>query len=154
MSDAFFSTMTPRYSVRFVCCSLMLISLASAHGGDAADAESALAEEVRRHAARLRLLLRADAAAREIAERHVHRLHAVFLAHLHRAGDLVDLTFADEVSDRGRAGHDFERGDAAVAGFFLKQRLGDDRLDRFRKLGADLRLLRRRKNVDDAVRSE
>src|SRR4051812_39685046 len=106
MSEAFFSTMTPRNSVRFMPCSAIVASLtAASHGGDAADAERALAEKIRRHAPRLRLFLRDDAAARELDERHVHRLHAVFLAHLHRAGYLVNFSFANEIAYGGRSGH-------------------------------------------------
>ena len=81
---------------------------------------------------------------------HVHRLHAVFLTGLHDARNLVELPFADQIADGGGGDHDFQRGDSA-AGFLLEQRLRDDRFQRLRQLCADLRLLGRRKGVDDAV---
>ena len=60
------------------------------------------------------------------------------------------FAFADQIADGGGGDHDFQRGDSA-AGFLLEQRLRDDRFHRFRQLCADLRLLSRRKGVDDAV---
>src|ERR671922_256173 len=66
-------------------------------------------EKVRVHAFRLGLFASDEAARYQIRQRHVHRLHAVLLAHLHGAGNLVNLTFADQISDSGGSRHDLER---------------------------------------------
>src|SRR3954468_12937855 len=115
MSEAFFSTITPKNSLRFIASSAIEPPLtAAARSRDVADAEGAAAEEIRRHAAQLRLFLRHQPAARQIDQRHVHRLHAVFLAHLHRARYLMDFALADEIADRRRPRHDFQSGHTAV----------------------------------------
>ena len=108
------------------------------------------AEEIGIHTAGLRFGLVDDSARREIDQRHIHRLHAVFLAGLHDPRDLMELGLTNEVPYCRRRDHDFQRRDAP-AGFLLKQRLGDHSFQGFRKLCPDLRLLGRRKGVDDAV---
>ena len=66
------------------------------------------------------------------------------------AGDLMELSLADEVSYRGGAHHHFNRRDPA-AGFPFQEGLGQNGLQGFRQLCADLCLLLRRERVDDAV---
>jgi len=81
----------------------------------------------------------------------VQRLHAVLLAGLHHRRDLLDLLVPNQGPDRGCHDEDLARHDAPPPLGFLQQRLGDDALEHERELGADLRLLVRRKHVDDAV---
>src|SRR3954465_4130888 len=88
----------------------------------------------------------------ERRERLIRGLHPeLFLARLHRAVDLVHLVVADQITDRRRRDHDLERHDPPRAIRARQQRLTGDALQDERQLGSDLRLLVRRKNVDDAV---
>ena len=108
------------------------------------------AEEIGIHAFRLRFLACHQAARNQVGQRHVHGLHAVFLAHLHGAGNLMDLAFANKIPHRGGAGQDLQRRHSS-AGFLLEQSLRNHRFDGFGELGANLRLLSGRKNVDDTI---
>src|SRR6266550_3653810 len=87
----------------------------------------------------------------ELVERVVQGLHPVFLPGLHHRGDLLDLVVTDQRADRGRADEDLRRHDPALPFRLLQQRLRDHALEHERQLGADLGLLVRRENVDDAV---
>ncbi|MGC4084609.1 MAG: hypothetical protein QM736_21450 [Vicinamibacterales bacterium] len=85
-------------------------------------------------------------------QRLVGCLHAeLFLAGLHHAVDLVNLVVANQVPDRGRRHHDLERRHTALAVGARQQRLTDDPLEHERELRADLSLLSRGEDVDDAV---
>ena len=61
------------------------------------------------------------------------------------------LALADEVADGGRRDEHLGRDDAAAAVSGLGQLLADDALERAGELDADLLLLVRREDVDDAV---
>src|SRR5262245_27212477 len=75
-------------------------------------------------------LLRADPALLE----HVHdgvveRLHAELLARLDGRGDLHGLALADQVTNRGGADQDLQRGAAALLVHALEEVLGHDDLE-------------------------
>src|SRR5579862_3903482 len=81
----------------------------------------------------------------------VQRLVPLLLAHLHHAGNLVRLRLADEVRNRVVANENLQRGAAPRLVHALEKILRHDALERFRERGANLVLLVRRENVDDAV---
>src|SRR5579859_825988 len=85
-------------------------------------------------------------------ERLVEGLHPeLFLAGLHGGVDLVDLVFADEVAD-GRVGDkDLHRHTPPLSADLGQERLAHDAFQHQRQLRADLRLLVRGEDVDDAV---
>src|SRR6266513_1842646 len=87
----------------------------------------------------------------QLVQRVGEGLHPVLLARLHRRLDLVHLVVADERPDRRRAHHDLRRHHAAPSLELLEQGLSDHALQHERELGADLGLLVRREDVDDAV---
>src|SRR3954447_18865260 len=87
----------------------------------------------------------------ELRQVLVHRVHAVLGTCLERAVDLVRLALTDEVADGGRRHEDLGRDRSASAVRRLRKRLADDALKGAGKLDADLLLLVRRENVDDAV---
>ena len=97
------------------------------------------------------IVLRDPARADEAGERGVHRLHAVRRARLDERVDLVRLALADEVADARRRDQHLGGDAAAAAVGGRDQRLGDDALEADRELRADLALLGRREDVDDAV---
>src|SRR5687768_10797525 len=80
----------------------------------------------------------------EVAERLVHRLHAVLPAGLHRRIDHVGLPLTDEVPDRRRRDEDLARHRTAGSVGGREQLLRHDPHDRGRQLHADLLLLVRR----------
>src|SRR5512140_1554685 len=99
-----------------------------------------------------RLLLRDEPPLEQVRQRLVEGLHPELrLAHLHRRVDLVDLVLADEVPDGGVGHHDLQRQDAPRPARLRQERLGQHALDDERELGADLRLLVRGEDVQDAV---
>ncbi len=63
----------------------------------------------------------------------------------------MDLVLPDQVPDRRVGDHDLQGQDPALAVAAGQQLLGDDPFKDEGKLGADLGLLVRRKNVDDPV---
>ena len=63
----------------------------------------------------------------------------------------MNLVVANQVPDGRRGNQNLERGDATLAVRPLQQRLTDDALEHHGELRTNLRLLPRRKNVDDAV---
>ena len=85
-------------------------------------------------------------------QRLIEGLHSVLvLAGLHHRVDLVDLVFADQVSDGAVGNQDFERHRAAASFSARQQRLAQNSFEHERKLRANLRLLIGRKDVDDTV---
>ena len=81
----------------------------------------------------------------------IEREHPRAATGLHEGRDLVVLALTDQVPDRRRREHDLGDDRAALAVGPRRERLGDDALQRGRELGADLLLLVRREDVDDAV---
>ena len=63
----------------------------------------------------------------------------------------MDLVLANQIPNRRRRHEDLERDHATSAARLRQQRLTDDPLEHERQLSPDLRLLMRRKHVDDAV---
>src|SRR5947207_6259947 len=86
-----------------------------------------------------------------LVERVVQRLHPVLFPRLHHRRDLLDFVVPDQGADRGRADEDLRRHDTAASFGLLQQGLRDHTLEHEGQLGADLRLLVRREDVDDAV---
>ena len=100
----------------------------------------------------MRLLERDELALVEREERLVQRLHPVLvLPDLHLGVDLMDLVLADQVSDRRRSGSSPRSRCTRPAPHARDQLLADDALEHERELRADLILLVRREDVDDAV---
>src|SRR3954465_4446026 len=96
-------------------------------------------------------VVRDVAALDELGQVLVHRVHAVLGAGLQRAVDLVGLALTDEVADGGRGPKDLCRHRTAPTVSGLGERLADDTLERAGELDADLLLLVRGEDVDDAV---
>src|SRR5947207_14451519 len=84
-------------------------------------------------------------------DRVVQRLIAFFLADLNHARDLVRFSFAHKVRDGGVDDQNFERGDATRLVDALEKILRNYDLERFGEGGANLILLRGRKDIDDTV---
>src|SRR5664279_2852023 len=91
------------------------------------------------------------AALDELGKVLVHRVHAVPGASLKRRVDLVRLTLADQVPDRGGGDEHFGGDGATTTVGGLAQCLADDALQRAGELHPDLLLLVGREHVDDAV---
>src|SRR5664280_3580568 len=91
------------------------------------------------------------AALDQLGQALVHRRHAELGSRLQRGVDLVRLALADEVADRRRGDQHLARRHSALSIGRRAERLTDHPLQRTRKLNADLLLLVRRKDVDDAV---
>src|SRR5580658_4618521 len=99
-----------------------------------------------------RLFLGNESPLVEREEALVQRLHRVLLlADLHLRVNLVDLVLADEVSDRRIGDEHLEREHASGRAVPREELLRDNALENERQLRADLRLLVRREDVDDAV---
>ena len=86
-----------------------------------------------------------------VGERLIHGLHAVFSAGLHGGGDLVDLAFPDEVTNRRGGDHDLDTRHASFAVPGGKELLGDNRLNGGCQLDPHLILLMRGEYIDDPV---
>ena len=110
-----------------------------------------LAQLLGARGARLGDRLRDLAGADEARQRGVHRLHAVRRAGLDQRVDLVRLALADQVAHARRRHEDLGGDLAAPAVGRRDERLRDDPLEADRELRADLALLGRREDVDDAV---
>ena len=95
----------------------------------------------------------------DLAAQHEAREVLVECVHAHRRtrlqvrAQLVGLAGADEAGDRGGREHHLGRDRASAAGCLLDQRLHHHRTQRRGELGAHLRLLVRRIDVDHAVDS-
>ena len=88
----------------------------------------------------------------ESGQRLIEGLHTVLvLTGLHHRVDLMDLVFADQVSDSGIGNKYLEAHYSAAAFSARQQRLTENALKHERELGTYLRLLIGRKDVDDAV---
>src|SRR5688500_16601015 len=99
-SEASVSTMNLKYSCSSTMNSVGGLPFPRCLDSAAHDCGCGSAEQIRIHALRLRLLARHYAASDQVGERHIHGLHAVFLTHLHGAGNLVDLAFTYQVTHR------------------------------------------------------
>src|SRR4029079_5477376 len=77
----------------------------------------------------------------QLLDRGVHGPHAVCGAALHGVFQLVELALADQVRDRGRVHHDFERRSPARFARFGQQLLRDHAAQRGRKHRAHVLLL-------------
>ena len=86
-----------------------------------------------------------------LRQSHVHRLHPVATARLHRRVDLVGLALPDQVANRGGAHEHLDGGDTSQAVVGGDQLLGDHALKGGRQLDPDLLLLVGREHVDDPV---
>ncbi len=100
-----------------------------------------------------RFLVRDEPLLEQAEDRLIEGLHAVLRrARGDRAVDQVRLVLVDDaVADEGRADHHFDRRRAALAVDPRHQALRDDGLQHARELQADLLLLVRREDRDDAV---
>ena len=108
------------------------------------------AEKILIHTLRLGLFPSHQPARDEVRQGHVHGLHTVFLAHLHRAGNLVDFALSNKIAHRGGSRQNLQRRDAPSR-LFLEQSLREHGFDRFSELSANLSLLAWREHVDDTV---
>ena len=81
----------------------------------------------------------------------IHQLHAVFLAHLQLARNLVRLIGHDELADGFGEDHDFAYGTPRALVGTLDQHLGDDGDQTLRKEALGLLALFRGQRVDDAI---
>src|SRR5437899_4565650 len=82
----------------------------------------------------------------------VESLHSVdILARLHHRIDLMNFIFSDEVSNGRVRNQNLHRQSSTAAVSLGKQRLTKNSFERQRQLRAHLRLLRRRKHVDNTV---
>src|SRR5512135_3830462 len=80
------------------------------------------AKKIGVHAFRLGLFLGHDAPRYQVGQRHIHGLHAVLLAYLHGAGDLMNFSLANQIAHRRGAGEDLQ-GRSAASNLLLEQRL-------------------------------
>ena len=93
-----------------------------------------------------------EAALDQRRQRLIEGLHAELgLADLHLRIDLVDLVLADQVPDGGVRDHHLDGQHAPGTARLADQVLRHHPLEHERQLGADLRLLVRGEDVDDAV---
>ena len=128
------------------------MSMRAALGAHAAEAPAHQPLELLGVVAALEGELLGDAAGLHVlGQRHVHRLHAVASARLHRRVDLVHLAFADQVADRRRGHEHLARDRATLTIGGRDQLLRDHALQRRRQLHPHLLLLMRWEHVDDAV---
>ena len=108
-------------------------------------------KEIGRHTSGLGFSFGHQASCRKVDESHIHGLHSVSLTGLHHSRDLVKFAFPNEVADGCGPNHNFYRRDPTAADSLFQQGLGEDTFERFRELRSNLRLLVRRKRVDNAV---
>ena len=81
----------------------------------------------------------------------IERLISLLLANLDHAGDLMRLSFADEISNSDVDDENFQSSDATGLVDPLKQILRDYAFERFSQRGANLVLLAGREHINDAV---
>jgi hypothetical protein len=86
----------------------------------------------------------------EPAEFLIERIHMLFRRAVEHVLDLVRFRLVDEVRDRRIIDHHFMRGDKRPVHFW-NEKLRDDSREDHGELHANLRLLVRRKNIDDAI---
>ena len=86
-----------------------------------------------------------------VHDRIVQGLISFFLAHLDHTGNLMGLTFTNEIRNRYIDDQNFKGGNPSRDVDPLEEILRDYSFERFGKCGPDLVLLIGRENVDDSV---